>query len=40
MLSLLHTEFMDLQTDNDLTNYDVKIQNIRFIGELAKFGIF
>ena len=24
---------------NDLTNYDVKIRNIRFIGELAKFNI-
>ena len=41
MLQHLHSEFIDLQNDsmNDLTNYDSKIRNIRFIAELAKFGV-
>jgi regulator of nonsense transcripts 2 len=41
IVALLHTEFQELQADtlNDLTNYEVKIRNVRFIGELCKFGI-
>jgi len=39
---LLQNEFTELQSfeQNDLINYDVKIRNIRFQGELAKFGIY
>lgn len=38
---VLQNEFDELQMNdqNELTNYEVKIRNIRFIGELTKFGI-
>ena len=40
--SLLQNEFIELQSfeQSDLINYDVKIRNIRFQGELAKFGMY
>jgi regulator of nonsense transcripts 2 len=40
--TLLQNEFLELQSfeQTDLINYDVKIRNIRFQGELAKFGIY
>lgn len=42
MTQVLQNEFDELQSNDqkELTNYDVKIRNIRFLGELAKFGIF
>jgi len=42
MTQMLQNEFFELQSNeqNELTNYDVKIRNIRFLGELTKFGIF
>ena len=41
MTMVLQNEFDELQINdqNELTNYEIKIRNIRFIGELTKFGI-
>ena len=41
-VGLLQTEFSELLSteQSDLINYDIKIRNIRFQGELAKFAIY
>ena len=42
IINLLQNEFNQLQEgdeQNDLINYDVKIRNVRFLGELTKFGL-
>ena len=42
IINRLQNEFNQLQEgdeQNDLINYDVKIRNVRFLGELTKFGL-
>jgi hypothetical protein len=36
---MLETEFYQMQAQNDVIKIETKVRNIRFIGELTKFGI-
>jgi len=36
---MLETEFHAMQVQNDIIKIETKIRNIRFIGELTKFGV-
>lgn len=36
---MLETEFHAMQAQNDLIKIETKVRNIRFIGELTKFGV-
>jgi len=39
LLKMLLTEFWEMQEQNDIVKIETKIRNIRFIGELTKFGV-
>ena len=39
MVHLLEQEFKDYQEQNDVDQIEMKIRNIRFIGELTKFNL-
>ena len=40
LIRMLDQEFKEIQEQNDVVTLETKIRNIRFIGELTKFGMY
>ena len=39
VVKLIENEFREMLDPNDISKFDLKVRNIRFIGELTKFSL-
>ena len=39
VVKLIESEFREMLDPNDISKFDLKVRNIRFIGELTKFSL-